>query len=225
MYRLFILCCLFLLSVLCTDIFGQVLGPELKAKQISFGFAAEKYKRKLDPNYKDGNSWGVPAVYVAAAISGRISICAEGFILHLKDSQRPVRDYYGYSIGAGITGRLLSINACRVIGTIHYSNTFWFDRSRERYHKNPRSFIGVLQLARTMNISSREVTLLLGPAYVYDELIEYPYGTWHPLTSKSFNNIGGVASVNVVLLKCINYTLSVVYADYFQPRFGLGVLL
>lgn len=218
----FSLCCM---CILFSSVRGQVLGPELIGKRVSIGFAADMYKRKLAPNYRDGCLWGIPSIYVATAVSNRVSICAKGFIMHLKDRDHPVRDYYGYVVGAGIAGQLLEMGQYAIVGAIQYSNTFWYDRSVERYHVNPRSLMGAIEIERTFTMYSHEFTILLGPAYVYDEILRYPYGRQSAIYEKPSNNVGGVIGVSIIEWKYILVTLSAIYADYLQPRCSIGVLL
>lgn len=72
---------------------------------------------------------------------------------------------------------------------------------------------------------SHEFTILLGPAYVYDEILRYPYGRQSAIYEKPSNNVGGVIGVSIIEWKYILVTLSAIYADYLQPRCSIGVLL
>jgi hypothetical protein len=157
-----------------------------------------------------------------------ITLSAEGAVYNVKDNTYPERNYRDYIIGAGIISRIFDINEFRMALSFHYNEIFSFDRAPYEsghiytFHSNTRGVIGVIQVEKSFSFHSQNVTLWIANAYIFDEYIFYSSWDFIPYTYKSVDNFGFILGVNLMLFKHIEPFFHIVYADFFQPRVGIG---
>ncbi|MDH5683758.1 MAG: hypothetical protein OEZ20_04760 [candidate division WOR-3 bacterium] len=222
---------LFLLLLFSSNVTnGQVLGPELKTGKFEIGYFWKNIHRKLKPDFLSGNNWYVESIFMKYGVSNWITLSAEGAVWPIKDDRYPERNYRSYKVGAGIISRVFEIKKFRIALAFHYNEIFYFDRSpyesvdTSTYHKNTRGIISTIQIERIFSFRGQNVTLWISPAYVYDEVLQYSSLNFKTYTDKSFNNFGFVVGANLMLFKHIEPFFHIVYADFFQPRGGIGYL-
>lgn len=201
---------------------GQALGPELPARTCELGFVKKKYHRKTQEHSPYDFYWGIDAIFAKYAATKWLTLCATGHLYNYTGEQFPGRNYRDYTIGAGMILRIINAEILRISSSFHYCERFSFDRSADQYHKDTRSMIGALQLERAFSYCGQELTLWTAPAFVYDEIIQYPYGDYLGGLDKSYNNFGAVVGINLLLFKHVTSFLYVVYADYWQPGYGIA---
>ena len=220
---------LFMLLLLGSNITdGQVLGPELKAGKFEIGGFSKYFHRKLKPHYLYGGDWFDLSIFMKYGMNKWITLSAEGLVWSPKDLRFPNSNYRRYILGAGITSRVFKIKDFRITLALHYNEIFLFDRapyeggSAFTYHKNTRGVIGTIQVERSLSFHGKNVTLWVAPAYVYDEVLQYSSLSFNSYSDKSFNNFGFAIGANFMLFKHIEPFFQIVYADFFQPRGGIG---
>jgi hypothetical protein len=227
-------CLSILLLFYCSEANGQVLGPELKTGKFEIGIFQKYFHRKMkdissSPEiYWHNGDWADFSLFIKYGVNRFITLSSEGAVYHVEYNRYPDRNYRTYIIGAGIISRIFEIKEFRIALSFHYNEIFGFDRAPYEsgdtftYHKNTRGVIGTIQIERSLSFHGQNVTLWVAPAYVYDEIIQYSSLHFIPFTDKSFNNFGFVLGVNLMLFQHLEPFFHIVYADFFQPRGGIG---
>jgi hypothetical protein len=197
---------------------AQVPGPVIPVRVFEIGVVQKTFHRDMiDQDY----DWNIISLFVRYGICSSITISAESFIHDKDDKKFPDRDYYDYVFGIGITAGGVSFKGVCPALSVHYNERLSFDRSEFRYHKNTRGIIGAIQLEREFNMWNQNIRIWLGPAFVYDIIYQYPTNGSIVLC-KSKNNFGFICGTNILFIKHFDCFAHVVYANYWQPRFGIG---
>lgn len=149
-------------------------------------------------------------------------VTSEGHLYNNNNRYFPDRNYRDYTIGTGIVVKIFDFKRLKFICSYHYSERFCFDRSQDRYHKNMRCMIGIVQIDKPLFFRGQKIDLWIAPAFVYDEIIQYPYGYHQGCADKSYNNFGFATGCELILLKHCKTFFYVVYADYWQPGYGVA---
>lgn len=198
---------------------GQILGPAMPVKTFEVGCIQKIfYRSMLDQDY----DWKIFSLFMKYGICRSITISAESFVHARFDAKFPDRDYYRYTFGAGITAGGVNFISLSPILSFHYYERLSFDRSEYRYHKNSRGIVGAVQLEREFKIVKQNIKIWLGPAYIYDVIYQYP-PNGSVYLCKSKNNFGFICGTNILLLKHLDCFAHLVYANHWQPRYGLGL--
>lgn len=225
---------LFLLLLLVSNVTnGQVLSPELKTGKFEIGIFLKYFHRKmkyiLNPEiFWHNDDWADFSLFIKYGVNRFITLSSEGAVYHVKDTRHPDRNYRNYIIGAGIISRIFEIQEFRIALSFHYNEIFSFDRAPYEkgdtytYHKNTRGVIGMIQVERSFSLYGQKLNFWAGPAYVYDEGLQYSSLYFKPYIDRSFNNFGFVVGANFMLFKHLEPFFHIVYADFFQPRLGIG---
>lgn len=201
----------------------QVLGPELNSGELVAGYLRKWFHRTVHSSDPTDWDWGGKAIFVKYGITSWLTLSLEGLLDTGglgKTKRFPDRDYRDFYIGAGATFHIMTVQRFRILLSLHYNEKFGFDRSKSRYHKNIRSTVAAIQVEQTVPLFGQKAVLWVGPAYVFDEIIQYPFGSYRSIIDRSFNNIGLLAGGNLVLFKHVEIFVHFVYADFLQPRLG-----
>lgn len=218
-YKKHILIIIILLSY---QIHGQVLGPEMNTGKFEFGFSLKRFHRIVEPGFPKERSWAYPAFFIKYGLNQRLTISAEGYLLNHDSKQYPNRDYRTYIIGAGVIFHILKIKNFRIALTSHYCEMLGFDRSEIEYHKSTQSIVMSIQFEQTFSSEGQYATFWFSPLYAYDMTIEYPWWSDITVKNKSSNNLGYAFGSNFLAFEHISLFYHIVYADFFQPRIGIG---
>ncbi|MGB9722247.1 MAG: hypothetical protein ACPL28_12305 [bacterium] len=201
---------------------GQILSPAIKKSTFEVGYTQKWFHRKMEPGYLTGIDWYSGTVLLRYGITRWFTITIEGIVSpYVKEKISDSNDRV-YVIGAGIACRVLQFNTRQIGASFQYIEHFWFDQSETRYHSNTRGVLGAIQFTQRFSISNQEIMGWIAPAYIYDESIQYPYGQSLGLKDKSFNNFGFALGCDAVLIHRLSSFVHFVYADFFQPRVGIG---
>lgn len=201
---------------------GQVLGAALESRVFEIGFFQKSFNRKMTPHFTSGTTWSIPTIFVKYGLCKWLTLSVEGPFPWGISKRFPDRDYQHFKFGSGITSRIFTVNDFRFLLSLHYNERFSFDRSESRYHKYTRGIVGCVQIERAFSAKGQCAIFWLSPAYVYDEMIQYKYGSYIAVSDKSMGNLGFAGGVNLVLFKHIESFSHIVYANFVQPRFGIG---
>ncbi len=213
---------IFIIVVITEHVNGQVLGPELSTGNAEIGYFHAWYHRDLDDKSPQEFNWDNTSIFVKYGISNYITFSLEAMITNSAGNKLPQRDYRNYSVGGGVALRLMRVKSNKISFGLHYKEWLGFDRSRSRYHKNHRGIIISVQIERKLALYNQQIIFWGGPAYVLDEIKQYPGFPYIPYTDESYNNLGFTAGFNFIIKKHFDPFIHIVYADYFQPRIGLG---
>lgn len=211
-----------ILLVCFNEIDGQVLGPELIKHKFEIGYVYKWFNRKLEPHYWVECDWQYRSLFMKYGVDQWLTLSAEGLILNCKSERFPERDYRGYRFGAGIISRIVEAKGFRIALSFHYNEILYFDRSDSACHKSARGFVAAIQVERTFSFYDQNITLWAAPTYACDEITQYLYGHYEPYVDKSLNNWGFAIGTNILLLSHIEPFVHIVYADFIQPRLGIG---
>ncbi len=196
---------------------AQVLGPVVPSRTFEIGYIQKWFHRKMEDKPYD---WGMHALYIKYGVYPSVTFSAEGIIYDNPSERFPDRDYRSYVFGVGITAGGLDFAGISPTFSLHYNEKLSLDRSRDRFHKSTRGIIGSMQLEYKFDIYDQNLRIWLGPAYVYDMVYHYP--TAVTISSKSVDNFGFICGVNILFVKHFDCFAHVVYANYFQSRYGIG---
>ena len=201
---------------------SQILGPTLDKGQFELGYTIKFFHRDLADNYI--LDWWSTAIFGRYAINKWLTISGEGIIGLEYPSQSSYSDYRGVGTGAGLVVDIIQIKHFQVSLSSHYFEILWFDRQQTYPHQNTRSLIAAFQIQRKFVYLGQEINIWLAPSYIEDtDLTYYPFPPGYPgIENSAQNKFGVVAGGDFVLFEHIHQFLHLVYADYIQPRFGVG---
>lgn len=213
----------FVMAPVTSDVRAQVMGPALERHALEFGFIYKWYERDFESMYVGQEDWSAGALYFKYGVCRWATLSVEGGISTVHHDDFPDNDYRRYTIGTGLTALFYKRSGFRVEMAGHYSEIFDHDRSDNQFHKNTRDIVVAIQFEGFREIRDHEIGFWIGPAYVYDQVREYPWRTYEPVKGDTSNNLGVIVGTNVLLFDRINVFFNGVYADAFQPRVGAGV--
>jgi hypothetical protein len=209
---------LFFLSEAC----GQVKGPMLEAGDFEIGYFQAWYRRNLDKDSPVEFKWCNDSFFIGYGISRYSAIFVEAMVRNFYWQDHPECDYREYIIGVGAAAALAKIKSNRILAVFHFREWLGFDRARSRYHKNHRNVTVSAELERSFIFHKQQISLWGGPAFVYDEIKQYPGLPYIPYVDESFDNLGFVLGISCLVKEHISPSIFAIYADYFQPRASLG---
>jgi hypothetical protein len=202
---------------------GQVLGPELRTGNTEIGYFHAWYHRNFDRDSPYENSAQSATIYLRQKLHNAVTLSLESMITNYDYVKGfPERDYRRFTIGAGIVFRIFSFKSNLLAVSIHYKEWMSFDRSRHRNHQNSRNLSIAIQTEREFELHNQLIFFWGGPAYIRDQVKQYPDSPYIPYTDESYNNVGFAVGINSLIHKHFDPFVHIVYADYFQPRIGLG---
>ena len=212
-----VICILLLLYSL--GAMSQIIGPELSARSFEVGYIVKSFHRDFDGHYHA--YWAEDSFFVRYGATDYLTFTGEGRI-GVGDSRYPECNTRVYGFGGGSIIRVFRIKPYSISFSFHYYETLWFDRSKWRYHKIVNTTISAIQIERSFDLSGQGAAFWIAPAYVYDESIHYPWGSYVSQIYRSKNNFGLIVGGDFMLFKHLHPFVHIVYADYIQPRFGVA---
>lgn len=219
-----LICCILMPALMAASgAQGQVLGPGLARGRTEMGYAHGWFRRDLRSELSSDFDWEVDLLYLRYGVAERLTVSAEGFIWKYEEGGRyPDRKYRTYHVGCGFFLRIREIRSIQFGLMANYSERFWFDTSRSRYHKRTSSVVAAILARREFQIAGKVLTVWGGPAYIFDRLVEYPWGSQAGTQYDSFDNFGCIFGLDSLLMDHIHIAAFVAYADYLQPRVTSG---
>jgi hypothetical protein len=199
------------------------MGPALERHAIETGFVYKWYERDFESAYVGQEDWSAGALYFKYGVCRWATLSVEGGISTVHHDDFPENDYRRYTIGTGLTSLFFTHSRFRIGVAGHYNEIFDHDRSDNQFHKNTRDIVVALQLEWTTKVRDQEMVFWIGPAYIYDQVRQYPWQTYQPVKGDTSNNLGLVIGVNMLLFDRASVFFNGAYADTFQPRLGAGV--
>lgn len=202
---------------------AQVVGPALERHTLEFGVTYKWYERDFDTMYVGQEDWSAGALYFKFGACRWATVSIEGGISTVNHDDFPGTDYKRYTIGAGLTSLLYDGSGFRVEAAGHYGEIFDHDRSDSQFHKNTRGVVVAVQFEGVFVWREQEILLWAGPAFVYDQVRQYPWRSYEPIKGDTSNKFGIVIGTNLLLFDRVDVFVNGVYADAFQPRLGAGI--
>ncbi len=130
--------------------------------------------------------------------------------------------YRHINLGVGVNALLVEFEDFYVSAVLNYFENFQHDNQETTCHSITRHWAGLLQVGKTFPLTSRhETTLWWGPAFIKDQQI-FDGGSCLNGRKESKDNLGVAAGADFLFWKHLEVFGHVVWADYFQPRLGIG---
>jgi len=197
------------------------MGPPIDSGKLELGYAFKFYHRNGSENTH--GDWANPVVYGRYAINRRLTVSGEGIIGLEYPDESALSDYRGIGVGAGLTAHVFEFEGNQVALSGHYFEILWIDRLQRGRHMDLRSVIASIQVQREFGWHEHEIVLWLAPSYIYDTaLLYYPYPSISAAKYDTPNRFGLIIGSEVLLFRHLHPFLHLVYADYVQPRCGVG---
>lgn len=204
---------------------AQVAGPVLERGVFEAGYTYKWFHRDMEPHPPVDKDWEVGALYVRYGLVRSLTISLEGGVWNVTHEDFEGMDYLRFTLGGGFTAGLFEVRDILLSGSYYYNEVFDYDRSPAQFNKNTRGETLTIQAEKWFEISRFDLAVWGGPAYVKDTSRNYIWGTNDPLLDESTENWGIIAGLNAVAYDRVTVAGYVLYANYWQPRFQLGVRL
>ncbi|MDP3150943.1 MAG: hypothetical protein Q8N83_17635 [Ignavibacteria bacterium] len=210
-----------LITIFLQESSGQILRTTLKQGEFEMGVAYKQFERKQLPGFVDGTMWSMGVIYTCYGVSNWLSTSIEGIVwpnspTHADDQ----RELTTYSLGFGLNAKVYQIHDYQFLVDFLYSESFDFDQSSIGNNQQNKNLLIALRVAWPINVFNQPMIIWLGPSYAYDEYVGYPRRVRH--LSKSIRNFGVSLGCDVLLFEHISVLPHIVFANFIQPRVGLG---
>jgi len=201
---------------------AQPAGPELASGEFELGFNIERNHRNVRPRNDEEIKSGLTDVFFRYGVNRQLTISGEGMIAQWDFDPSLEGDFRVFVIGAGMTAGLGRIKGYRFAVVIRYVERFDFDSSVHREHLDIQGTTVAVLVERSYTLGNNAADLWAGPGYFFDEFTYYHRDWIRADTQRSYRNLGFDVGADIVLINHVKPYLYLVYADYLQPRFGVG---
>ncbi len=207
---------------------AEIIGPLLKDGAFELG-AQRRYvhrdyespsgSRPQELVFDDGDGmlffrWGVTST---GTLSGEALVGNTT----ASDWENDCGDARYYLIGVGLQALLSEFRGFRCTFGIHGTASFEFDRTENHVDREYQTAIGTILVEKRITLCGQRIDLLAGPSYWYackEELGR----TSAPVRYTGADPWGGIAGITATLYTHYIVFGQVIYAGYFQPRFGVS---
>lgn len=204
--------------------FCQVVGPIIEVNRFELGYSYKWFSRDMNgpEDFYRKLDWSIPTGYMKCGIIRGLALSAEISLTRHEKNKIDETNYRGYTIGAGLTYLLVNINDNYISVSAHVIERFGFDKSSLKNHQGSISILSSLQIERHFRVYNQQVALWIAPAFIYDEYKFYFHGQYLSDKFVAKNKFGLIFGINPEIRNHIRPFFHVVYADYLQPRVGIG---
>jgi hypothetical protein len=215
----------FIMLLLAGNAHAILLTPPAKEHKFTIGFTELWFHR--DQEWTNG--WGVDedkfnlgAVYAKYGVVERLTLYAE-FAIYNGDPHNQGISYRHINLGGGFNAVLFRTHDIDVSVLFNYFENFQHDNQESMCHSTTHHWAGLIQLTQTYEFSENkhEMAAWIGPGYFRDEQI-YDGGACTPSEKRSVDNVGLALGVNFLFWDHLETFAHVIYANYLQPRLGIG---
>jgi hypothetical protein len=212
---------LIIIAIYSIPIISQTIERTMDQGKIEVGVDYRYFKRDFPDDYKQVK-WDNGNLVLRYGITDWLTVSFEGFIGKMEQDNFPNRNYHSYRLGFGSAIKIITIDKSKIIFGIHYIENLDFDKSESNYHKLQKSFITALGVQQYFNFSFMESFIFIYPVYVQDKVFEYT-PRFHT-SDTSLNNFGVIVGADFLAYHHFHFIAEILYADYYQPRFGIGYI-
>jgi hypothetical protein len=201
-----------------------LLSPPTEAGKFSLGATELWFHR--DAEWTDDSSpieekYNLGAFWAKYGFHKRLTMFAE-FALLEGDPHNEGVSYRYINLGVGANVLLVEFGDFYVTALGNYFENFQHDNQASNRHATTRHWAVLLQVGKAFPLGSRHVlNAWWAPAYISDEQA-FDGGGYPASTNESQNNFGAAAGGDFLFWNHLEVFAHVVYADYFQPRLGMG---
>lgn len=204
-----------------TPIFSQTIETLIGKERFEIGIDRRFYKRDFT-NDDQQFYWDNSNIVVRYGFTEWLTGSLEGFIGRMGKDNFPNRNYYSYRLGCGLGIEIFEIDDYKLMLGIHYLENLDFDKSESNYHKAQTSLVTTLGINKTFIFEPVELIIFVYPAFVQDKV--YEYTPRFDYSDTSVNNFGVIVGTDVLAYEHYRLIAEILYANYWQPRFGLGYI-
>ena len=215
-----------ILILLVNNIQAQFINQSIEKDKFELGYYYREFHRDLDDDIKTLESeWSGGLIIAKYGLFEWITVTGGGWISDGTNNNFPNTKYRIIQIGAGINSRLATYKNINLNIASNYYESIAINKSQEGFHKNWRSFTISFQFGYNLELTNMKIFPLVAPLFSYDEVLQYNTNAFRSkeYISKSQNNIGGIVGTNINLFKYFNLSIYLVYLDYLQYQYGLGI--
>lgn len=200
---------------------SQTIERSLDQGKFEIGIDYRYFKRNFSEGFKQ-LEWYNSNLVLRYGITEFLTFSFEGFVGKNSADNFPDRNYYDYRLGLGFGLKIISISNLNIMFGIHYLENLNFDKSENNYNKLQKSLITALGVQQSINFSSMDLLVFAYPTFVIDKVFEYT-PLFHS-SGTSLNNFGVIVGADLLAYEHFHFIAEVLYADYYQPRFGVGYI-
>jgi hypothetical protein len=209
-----------LIVVLSTPAVGQDLGRLIGEGEAELGYTLRWFERDVESEYDNPVTWFTPVFQLRYGLTSWLTFSVEGNITVDANSKYPERDYRDLMLGGGITISMVTRKDLNIFGSVLYSEMQSLDRSIYRHDKQVQSVLTGIGVQHTFAIQRILFSTFISPVYVYDVVKDYTDS--YNSTGTSQDNFGLSLGLSVTAFDHASIFGQVIFANYWQPRMGLG---
>jgi hypothetical protein len=179
-----------------------------------------------DTEWSDGSGpieekYNLGAIWAKYGVHRRVTVFAEFALLNGDPHRRGV-SYRYFNLGAGANVLLVDLEDFYASALVNYFENFQHDNQETNRHATTQHWAVLLQVGKIFPLGSRhKVNAWWAPAYIKDEQA-FDGGPSPESKNASKDNFGVAAGGDFLFWDHLEFFAHVVYADYFQPRLGMG---
>ncbi|UCH83795.1 MAG: hypothetical protein JSW50_15315 [Candidatus Latescibacterota bacterium] len=207
-----------------------LLSPPAKKGKFTIGFNEMWIHRDQEWTYgwpedednKSEDKYNLGALYAKYGVGDRVTLFAE-FALFNGDPHLQGISYRHINLGAGFNAIFFRTHNIDFSFLLSYLENFQHDNQETACHSTTRHWAGLIQLTQVYDFSQKkhEMAIWVGPGYFRDDQT-YDGGACPPRSKDSVKNFGLAVGANFLLWSHLELFGHVVYANYLQPRLGIG---
>lgn len=217
---------LILLLLVNNNLRAQSICQSVEKDKFEIGYFYREFHRDLDDDIKPWESkWSGNLVMAKYGLFEWITITGGGWISDGTNNNFPNTKFRTIEIGAGIISRITTYKNINLDFASNYYESIAINKSQEGYHKNWRSFNISFQFGYNLELTNMKIFPLFAPLFSYEEILQYNINAFRSkeYISKSPNNFGGIVGTDINLFKYFNLSIYLIYLDYLQYQYGLGI--
>lgn len=203
---------------------AQALGGSVAGGSLEIGVLAQDIERDLVDDFGSSSpsGWGRRALFVNVAPTGRVRLSVGGAVWYAGASDRfPTRRYRRTTVGFSATAFPWSRGSSQIGIAIGAHYLLDFDESSDHYHKRSNRVFGAVVLTRGFRIARQEASGWIAPAYVRDELYQYPFGgSSEKFASK--RNFAVVLGGEILVARHLRPYWQGIFANHWATELGLA---
>ena len=188
--------------------------------RFEIGFLLQDHRRTL--RYTTGSSqqphWDRRAAYLRVRVNSAVALELNGLAWHPGSTKRfPDRDYFQYTVGAGVTMMPLRTGPYTFGLGAHLHAIGNIDQSPAHYDKRHRQLAVVVGASRRLTLSATTLDVWAGPVYAVDWLDQYPPQDV-ATHARSERNIGGAIGGGLLVAGRLRISTRVGYFGDWQTQ-------
>ena len=206
------------------EVYAVLLTPRTEPGRFTLGATELWFHRHTewtDGSGESNDDYNLGAFWVKYGFHRRLTVFAEFVVLN-GDPHNEGISYRHINLGIGGNVRFVEFEAFDAGLLANYFENFQHDNQETNRHATTRHWAVLLQIEKVYPLGPRhQLSAWWAPAYIRDEQA-FDGGGFPASTNESQGNFGAAAGGDFLFWDHLEVFVHVVYADYFQPRLGMG---